>query len=64
MLGGIEWEDTGKVGIDGVTNETPGGMRVETDHEKECKVVCIPESLKALVADLVMGRGIHQDHDE
>ena len=64
MLGGIEWEDAGKVGVDGITNETSGGMRVEAYHKKECKVVRIPESLKALVADLLMGRGIHQDHDE
>lgn len=39
-------------------------MGVETDHEEEREVVGIPEGLEALVADLVVGRGIHEDHDE
>ena len=39
-------------------------MGVETDHEEECEVVGIPEGLEALVADLVVCRGIHEDHDE
>lgn len=39
-------------------------MGVKADHEEECEVMGIPESFEALVANLVMGGGIHEDHDE
>ena len=39
-------------------------MSVEADHEEEREVVGVPESLKALLADLVMGGAVHDDHEE
>jgi hypothetical protein len=39
-------------------------MRVETNHEEECKVMGVPEHFKALMADLVMRSRVHQKHDE
>ena len=39
-------------------------MSVEADHEEEREVVGVPESLEALVPDLVMGGRVHEDHDE
>ena len=39
-------------------------MGVETEHEEECEVVCVPERLKALLADLVVGGGVHDKHDK
>ena len=39
-------------------------MRIKTDHEKEGEVVGIPECLKALFSDLVVGGSVHQEHDE
>ena len=37
-----------------VTDKASSGMGVESKHEKEGKMVCIPESLKALLTNLVM----------
>lgn len=39
-------------------------MSVETEHEKESQMVRVPECLKALSADFVMGSCIHQNNDE
>ena len=39
-------------------------MGVETDHEEEREVVRVPEGLEALVTDLVVRGGVHEDHDE
>lgn len=64
MLRGVEGEHSDVVGIGGVADEAPGGVTVEPDHEEEREVVGIPESLKALVTNLVMGSGVHQEHDE
>lgn len=38
-------------------------MRVETDEEEERKMVGIPEGLETLMADFVVGSGVHQQHD-
>jgi len=39
-------------------------MGVETDHEEEGKVVGVPEGLEALRTNLLVGSGVHEDHDE
>ena len=50
--------------LSGVANETPSCVRVETNHEEESKMMGVPESLKALVTNLVMGSAVHENHDE
>ena len=60
----VEGEDSGIRGFGGVAHEASGGMGVQTNHEEEREVVRVPEGLEALVADLVMRRGVHEDHDE
>lgn len=64
MVRGIEWKDVGKVWVNGVSHEATGCMCVKTDHEEERKMVCIPEHLKALIANLVMGGSVHDKHDQ
>ena len=64
MFRAVEREDRDVLGFRRVTNEASGGMGVETNHEKEREVVRVPEGLEALVTDLVVCRGIHEDHDE
>jgi len=39
-------------------------MSVKTDHEEERKMMSVPESLKTLLANLLMSSGIHEHHDE
>jgi hypothetical protein len=37
---------------------------VDTDHEEEREVMCIPEGLEALVANFMVGGGVHEEHDK
>ena len=60
----VERERGDVLGVGRVTDEASGGMGVETDHEEERKVVRVPESLEALVADLVVRGRVHEHHDE
>ena len=60
----VEGEDGGVGRLSRVAHEASGGMRIETDHEEERKMVRVPERLKALCTDLVMGGGVHEDHDQ
>ena len=60
----VEGEHSRIRGFGRVAHEASGGMGVQTDHEEERKVVRVPESLKALVANLVVRRGVHEDHDQ
>ena len=39
-------------------------MRVEAYHEKEGKVVRVPEGFKTLVANLLVASSVHQYHDK
>ena len=39
-------------------------MCVKANHEEEREMMCVPECLKALIANLVMGGGIHDKHDK
>ena len=60
----VEGEGRNVVRVGGVADEASGGMGVKTDHEEERKVVRVPESLKTLVANLVVRGGVHQEDDE
>jgi hypothetical protein len=39
-------------------------MRIQTDHEKEREVMCIPEGFKALIAYLVVSSCVHQEQNK
>lgn len=60
----VEWEGCGVVRVNRVANKAPGGMGVKTYHEEERKMMSVPESLKTLLANLLMSGGIHEHHDE
>lgn len=47
-----------------VTHETANGVGVESEHERNEQVVCVPKRLEGLLADTVVGRGVHQQHAE
>jgi len=64
MLSRIEREGWDVVGVHGVPNKATGGVRVESDHEKECEMVGIPEGLETLIADFMMGGSVHEEHDK
>ena len=64
VLRRVERERGDVVGARRVADETSSGMGVETNHEEEREVVSVPESFETLVADFVVRRGIHEDHDE
>ena len=55
MLRGIEREGRDVVRVRRIADETASSMGIQSNHEKERKVVCIPESFKTLGADFVMG---------
>ena len=59
----VEGEDSGIRGFRGVAHEASGGMGIQTNHEEEREVVRIPEGLETLVANLVVGSGIHEEHN-
>ena len=60
----IEGERLDIVGVGGVTDEASSGMGVQADHEEESEVMRVPEGLEALGADLVVGGGVHEHHNE
>lgn len=64
MIGGVEWKGWDVIWIDGVPDETARGVGVEGDHEEKCQVVGVPKRLEALLADLVVGSRVHDEHDE
>ena len=64
VLRGIEGESRNVIRVGRITNEAAGRVSVQTYHEKEREVVCVPEGLETLIADLVVGGCIHQDHEE
>ena len=49
-------------GINRVTHETSRGMGVESEHERDEKVVSVPERFKCLLSYPVVGGGIHKKH--
>jgi hypothetical protein len=54
VLRGIEGEGVDIIRVHRIADETAGRMRIQANHEKECKMMCIPESFKALGAYLVV----------
>jgi hypothetical protein len=60
----IERERWDIIWINRVTDKATSGVRVEANHEKECEVMGVPERFEALVADLMVCGGVHQDHDQ
>lgn len=60
----VEGEGRLEVRFNTIADEAPSGVCVDTDHEEEREVMCIPESLEALVANLLVGGGVHEDHDK
>lgn len=64
VLGRVVREAASVVRVDRVANEAAGSVRVKSDEEEERKVMCVPEGLEALVADLAVRRRVHEEHDE
>ena len=64
VFGGVERKSWDVIGVDGVSDETAGGVGVKSEHEEECEMVGVPEGLKALMTDLVVGGRVHDEHDE
>lgn len=64
MLSRVEWERGDVGGFNSITYETSGGVSEQTEHEKECQVMCVPKCLKALIANLPVGGRVHENHDE
>lgn len=60
----VEREHRGVAWARRVTNEASGSMAVKTNHKEEGQMMRVPESFKALITNLGMRRGVHQDHDE
>jgi hypothetical protein len=64
VLCGIEREGSNVVRIRRIADETASCMGIQTNHEKERKMVRIPESFKTLGAYLVVSGGVHQKQDK
>jgi len=64
MVRRVERERGNEVWVDRVANEASGCVGVYSNHEEECKVMRVPENLESLLPNLVVGRGIHEHHDE
>ena len=64
MLGGIEGKGWNVVWIHGIADKATGSMGVKSEEEEEGKVVGVPKGLEALVANLVVGGCVHEEHDE
>ena len=64
MFGRVERECRDIIWVDGVSDETPSGVGVESDHEEKCEVVGVPKGFEALAADLVVSGRVHYDHDK
>lgn len=64
MTSRIEGEGRNEVRVNAITDEATSGMGVNADHKKEGKVVSVPKSLEALIANLVVGSCVHENHDE
>jgi len=59
---GIEGEGRNVIRVRRITNEAAGRVSIQTYHEKEREVVCVPEGLETLFAYLVVGGCVHQNH--
>jgi hypothetical protein len=52
----------GGEGVRGVSHEASSGMGVESQHKWNKQVMCIPKSLIGLLANAMVGGGIHEHH--
>jgi hypothetical protein len=50
--------------IGGVTNETSSSVGVHSEKERNEEMMCVPESLERLLANLGVGSGVHEKHAE
>ena len=64
VLRRVEGEGCDVVRVNTVTDEATSSMTVKSNHEKECQVMGVPESLEALIANLPMRGSVHQEHDQ
>jgi len=64
VIGAVEREGRDDIRFDGIAHKASGSMSVDTNHEEESQVVGVPKCLKALLANLLMGSGVHENHDE
>ena len=64
VLRRVEGEGCDVVRVNTVTDEATSSMTVKSNHEKECRVMGVPESLEALIANLPMRGSVHQEHDQ
>lgn len=49
-------------GVGRIADETPDGVRVQTEHEGDEEVVRVPEGLEALLSDAVVRGRVHEHH--
>ena len=50
------------IGIHRISHETPRRMRIHRQEERDEEVMRVPEGLEALLPDLRMRRGVHEQH--
>ena len=60
----VEGEHPDVIRVDRIAHEAARRVSIQAQHEEECQVVRVPKDLKALVADLLVRGGVHEDHDE
>lgn len=51
-------------GVAGISDEATYGMGIQSEEERNEQVVSVPEGLERLLADAVVGRGVHEQHAE
>lgn len=64
MLCGIEGEGGYVVGECAISYEASRSMRIEPDHEKEGKMMGVPECFETLLSNLELSGRIHEHNDE
>jgi len=55
VLCGIEGEGRNIIRVHQIADEAASGVGVKSDHEEECKVMCVPERFETLGTYLVVG---------
>ena len=52
----------GREGVNRITHKAPSSVSVESQHERDKKVMSVPKSLKRLLSNASMGRRVHEEH--
>jgi hypothetical protein len=60
----IKGEDVGGRRVNGVTDEAASGVGVKAYHEEEGKMMSVPKGFETLGADLLVSRGVHENHNQ